>query len=142
MTTPAYAVAGDLAADPWGLTVPEETAPGLIARASRLIRRATITAVYDARDDGLPVLETLRDAFRDAVCSQVETWVKLSIDPSQGAADGGKVISSKSRGSASVQFSVQASTTEARARAATSLSSDALFILHEAGLAGGSPGTY
>lgn len=138
-----YAVPADLAASPWNLTtVPEADAERLIGYASRLIRRATVTALYTADTAGLPTDVALREAMRDATCSQVVTWVALAIDPAKGAADGGKVIAAKSLGSASVQYSVYASTVEARARAASRLSQDAALILTDAGLTGTSPAVY
>lgn len=129
-----YATVDDLGKPPWNLDIDPDVAEKLIARASRLARQATITARYDVDDNGAPTDETIAAAFRDAVCSQVETWTALDIDPAKGAADGGKAVAAKSFGGASIQYSTYASTVEARARAATQLSLDAHIILAEAGL--------
>lgn len=138
-----YAVPSDLAATPWNLTgVADPEAERLIGYASRLVRRATTTAVYAADETGLPTDTALRAALRDATCSQVLTWIALAVDPAKGAADGGKVVAAKSFGSASIQYSVYASTVEARARAAAALSPDAAMILADAGLTVGSPVVY
>lgn len=134
-----YATAEDLQAAPWSIELDPDTAESLIARASRLVRRATLTAVYDVDDDGAPTDATVAAAFRDAVCSQVETWAALDINPAKGAADGGSAIAAKSFGGASLQYVSDASTVEARARAATSLSADAHRILADAGLTSTGP---
>ena len=137
---PVYATPSDLAdwlPDPAPVTVAT-----LLARASRRVRRATITAVYDADTDGLPTNPHLRDAMRDAVCTQVATWVALGIDPVKGAADTVSTVASKSLGSASITYATNATAAQARADAATTLCPDALMILAEAGLLSWSPVAY
>jgi len=131
-----YATVGNVTTSPWFVDIDPEAAPLLLAVASRLVRAATRTAQYDVDDNGAPTDTVVAAAFRDAVCSQVATWVALSIDPVKGAADAGTTIGAKSFGGATIQYSVYASTVEARARAATSLSADAARILVDAGLIG------
>ena len=135
----AYAVPGDLAAAPWSLTLEGTPAVTIIGYASRLIRRATQTAIYDADTDGTPLDATLKAAMRDATCAQVAVWSALAINPALGAAEGARVASAKSLGGASIQYSNYAATVDARARAATRLSEDAMMILGDAGLLGGEP---
>lgn len=139
MTT--YATPADLAADPWGITPTPSNAGRLLHFASTLVRRATLTATYDVDTAGTPTDAAVLAAFRDATCSQVATWLALTIDPAKGDADAGGAVASKSIGSASVQYAVYASTAEARARAATQLSQDAALILADAGLLGARPWT-
>jgi hypothetical protein len=45
-----------------------------LASASREIRRATKTAIYDVDTDGYPTDTDLREAFRLATCAQVYWW--------------------------------------------------------------------
>ena len=111
-------------------------APELLRSASILVRRATLTARY-AVEDGMPTDELVRAAFADATCSQAGTWLALEIDPAKGTADAGKTVSAKSIGSASVQYAVYATTAQARADAAVSLSQEAWLILADAGLTNG-----
>jgi hypothetical protein len=131
------ATVGNLAASPWYVTglSPQDSAR-MLAFASRLVTRATMSATYNVDSDGMPTDTILRNALRDATCSQAATWAALNINPAKGAADAGNVIASKSRGAASIQYAVYASTVLERARAATQLSLDARIILAEAGLIG------
>ena len=62
-----------------GLTVPANAA-GLLARASRMVRRATVTALYDVDDDGNPTDATIVTALRDATVEQVAAWTELGVD--------------------------------------------------------------
>ena len=67
-----YATQADLTAyAPAGVTVPgEPETTRLLTAASKEIRRATTTAIYDVDDDGYPTDTTVREAFRDATCAQ------------------------------------------------------------------------
>jgi len=134
--TRQFATFSDLVKAPWSLEIEPKTAPRLLHFASNLVARATKTAIYRVDADGMPTDLRIVDALRDATCSQVTTWVGIGIDPAKGAADGGNAIASKSRGAASIQYAVYASTVLARASAATTLSMDARIILAEAGLNG------
>lgn len=130
-----YATSAELAT--WtGVDAPAN-ATALLRSASILVRRATLTAIYDVDEaTSLPTDTDLVAALRDATCSQVGTWIALAIDPATGAAAAaGKVVSAKSIGSGSVTYAVT-NTAQALADAATSLSGEALMILADAGLTG------
>ncbi len=138
-----YATQTDLEA--WyGTDTAPVTPDRVFARASRLVRRATINDLYATDSNGLPTDTDVRNAFRDAVCSQIETWAAADIDPAAGNVQTGKAsVASKKIGSAQVSYfagaagSVTAMTT--RANAATRLSEDAVLILRDAGLASAGP---
>lgn len=72
-----YATLTDLAAyAPAGTTLPDATeAVRLLTSASAVIRRATLTAVYDADTTGMPTDTTIRDTFRRATCAQALWWL-------------------------------------------------------------------
>ncbi|MBD5787112.1 hypothetical protein IF650_13070 [Cellulosimicrobium terreum] len=133
-----YATTTDLQADPWGLSPVPSNAGGLIRAASLLVSDATLSAVYDTDETGLPTDARVAEAFRDAVCSQVVTWVRLGIDPDAAGADAattsGRVTVSKSFGPASVTYVGVESAVAERARLATELTSGAAGILRAAGL--------
>lgn len=59
----------------------------LLARASRLVSAATKAAIYDTDPAGYPSDEDVREAFRDAVCAQVEVWAKRDAAASGDASD-------------------------------------------------------
>ncbi len=130
-----FATIDDLVLGSW-VDTPPSNALGLrvLRKASRLVARATLMALYDVDSAGAATDTRTREALRDATCSQAATWLALDIDPAKGAADAGKTVAAKSIGSASIQYSVYASTVEARAASATSLSDDAYLILAQAGL--------
>lgn len=107
----------------------------LLRTASQLVYRATINDHY-ATTGGIPSDPEVRQAFTDATCAQVESWVALGIDPVKGKADPGRVAASKSIGGASVSY-VQAGQAEARAHLVDHLTDEAAAILRQAGL--GSP---
>lgn len=120
-----------------------ETAPanatGLLRSASGLVRSSTKMATYGTDADGYPTDTALRTAFRDATTAQAKYWADLGIDPSKGAAGVAPLAASKSIGGASINYSVYATTAEARAGAAGVLGPDAFYILEEAGLLSGRP---
>lgn len=135
-----FATTSDLAKSPWFVTgVDSKDTARWLELASRLVARATMSARYATDEEGMPTDPVLRAGLRDATCSQAATWAALEVNPAKGAADGGNTVASKSRGAASVQYAVYASTVLERAKAATQLSLDARIILAEAGLTGGSP---
>lgn len=72
-----YAVRTDLIAYvPASTTVPTDPeATRLLTSASKLIRRATKTAIYDTDTSGYPTNVDIRQAFRDATCAQAEWWI-------------------------------------------------------------------
>lgn len=114
----------------------------LLRYANALVRRATLTAVYETDLDGSPADAAIAQALRDATTAQVEVWLSLSIDPVAGAADGGRVVASKALGPANIQYATYAATAEARARAARRLCDLSYSILLDAGLVGESPVIY
>lgn len=140
---PTYATPADLAAAPWRVNLTPESAEQLLGYANRMVRRATWNAIYDADDTtGLPTDADLAGALRDAVCTQVVTWLALEVDPSARDAKAAQVVASKAFGSGSIQYVNYASTVEARARAARNLSPDCLTILQGAGLLADGPVVY
>ena len=140
MSIPTYAVPTDLTVAPWSLTLTDTAATRLLYYASILIRRATKTAIYTADPlTGLPTDDTLLAAFKDATCAQVDACSQLDIDPAAGAGKAATVVTQKSHGGASIQYAAYASTVEARAQAAKHISPNALEILRDGGLVGGSP---
>ena len=87
-----YATQAELSAyAPAGVTVPgEPEATRLLTAASKEIRRATKTAIYDVDEDGYPTDTAIRQAFRDATCAQA-IW--RPGDPLPGAETGGEYSS-------------------------------------------------
>jgi hypothetical protein len=75
--TLVYAVLADLAGyAPAGTTLPDAPeATRLLTSASSVIRRATMTAVYEADTSGYPTDTAIRDAFRRATCAQALWWM-------------------------------------------------------------------
>ncbi len=137
-----YATPEDLTPD-WMPAAPTNAA-SLIRSASRLVRRATLTAYYATDAAGAPTAVTVVQAMRDATCAQVASWVEADISPLAGAAKASSApVASKSLGSASVSYDTSAAASvtamAARAAAATSLCQEAGMILAEAGLIGTRP---
>ena len=133
-----YATEADLSA--WMAPAPApENAAALLRSASGLVRSSTKMATYGTDADGYPTNTALRTAFRDATTAQAKYWADLGIDPSKGAAGVAPLAASKSIGGASINYSVYATTAEARAGAAGVLGPDAFYILEEAGLLSGRP---
>lgn len=75
--TLVYATLADLTGYvPAGTTVPSDPeATRLLTSASAVIRRATLTAVYEADTSGYPTDTAIRDAFRRATCAQALWWL-------------------------------------------------------------------
>lgn len=61
-------------------------APSVLARASRLIDRALVGAVYVVDSQGLPTDTPITEALRDAVCAQIEWWDETGDTTGIGAA--------------------------------------------------------
>lgn|GEM_PF-606738 len=140
-----YATVADLLDEPWGITSPPAHAGRLLAYASRLVRRATMTAVYAVDDGGAPTSSGVAAAFRDATCSQVVAWLTAGIDPAGGAVQlEAAPVRAKRLGSGAVEYDTAASASvtamTARAAAATTLAGDAYLILADAGLTSTRPG--
>ncbi|MFE5895835.1 hypothetical protein ACFQ67_00140 [Streptomyces sp. NPDC056488] len=58
-----------------GLAAPDNAAR-LLARASRLVDRAVVAALYTVDLSGYPSDTDIRQGFRDATCAQVEAWAR------------------------------------------------------------------
>lgn len=71
-----YATRAELVAyAPAGTVLPADPeATRLLTSASKIIRRATKTAIYDVDVDGYPTNSVIRQAFRDATCAQALWW--------------------------------------------------------------------
>lgn len=139
MKTPPYATADDFAASDWNITPPPANLDRLLATASRMVRRATMTAYYATDTAGSPTDSDVAEAMREATCAQAGTWGLTDIDPAKGGVQlGGKLIASKSLLGGSISYDNGAAgsvtTMQARGTAATELSTDAYLILAEAGL--------
>jgi hypothetical protein len=139
-----YATTTDLTDGGWAPQAPA-AAPTLLRFASRLVRRATMTATYATDDAGAPTHEVVRAAFRDATCAQVAAWIASGVDPVAGGAQPiAAPVRGKSLGSGRIEYDTSGSASvtalTARARAATSLGQEALLILADAGLIGPRPG--
>ncbi|GAA1327589.1 hypothetical protein GCM10009592_14620 [Brachybacterium rhamnosum] len=100
-----YATQEDLAE--WSSVPIPDTVDRMLEAASRLIERATITAVYPTDPDGYPVDGDTRDGFRMATCAQVAAWVELGVNPILGAAGvtAKPTLTGKSIGGASLSYS-------------------------------------
>ena len=110
----------------------------LLTVASRWVRHATRTAVYDTTSAGLPSDEDLVEAMRDATVEQVLAWVRTGIRPDEGATGAASgVVASKQLRSAQIQYAVYAESAKDRVKVATQLAPAAAMILADAGLLGG-----
>ena len=120
----------------------EQTAPAnataLLRSASMLVRRATITAIYDADSNGIPTDGAVLSAFRDATCAQVAAWVTAGIDPAGGGVATSAPVRSKKLGSGSVDYDTSVNSSvaafQAKKAATSSLTYEAWLILSQAGL--------
>lgn len=134
-----YATVEDLATEPWSITPSPANVGRLLAAASRLVRRATLTARYAVDTTGAPTDETIAAVFRDATCAQVLAWTTADVDPAAGGVQlQAAPVQSKRLGSGGVTYDTSASASvtamNARAAVATTLSEDAALILADAGL--------
>jgi len=76
-----YATAADLEAYT-GQPAPDN-AGRLLARASRLVDRAMVAAVYDTDASGYPDDPDVLDGFRDATCAQAAAWAKRETEATE-----------------------------------------------------------
>lgn len=60
-----------------------EGAGRLLARASRLVDRAMVAAVYETDASGYPAAEDVREGLRDAVCAQVAVWADRNTEAAE-----------------------------------------------------------
>jgi hypothetical protein len=106
--------------------------------ASRLVRRDTQTAIYDVLNDGAtPSDPNVAEAFTEATCAQVNSWVTAGIDPfASGLQKAGTAIASKSLDGKAISYdnSVNNSVAAFRARQALieELCPEAVLILQDA----------
>lgn len=75
----AYATSDDVedfvSEDVW-LAVVDLDVDRLAARATELID-SKVRAAFAIDDDGIPTESTIAEAFRDAVCAQIEFWMEV-----------------------------------------------------------------
>lgn len=134
-TIPAYATTGDLVVEPWNIAPVPANAGRLLRAAARLIRAATITAIYNTDADGAPTHPDVVTAFRDASCAQVVAWLAADVDPTAPVtAKPARVAASKSLGSGSVTYADADQLLTERAQLHTTLTREAHAILLDAGL--------
>ncbi|QXN74224.1 head-to-tail adaptor [Gordonia phage ObLaDi] len=120
-----------------GVDLPDEqTELRWLAKASRLVEKATLRDYYEVTAAGMPADPEVIETFRDAVIAQAVAWKAARIDPIGGVLAQDDVVSSQSADGASVSYAVLR-TPEAIAAAVDSLCSDAVDILKLAGLADG-----
>lgn len=120
-----YATVDDLLADNWLEQAPPGNVEALLRSASRLVRAATRTAIYDVTPAGLPVDSDIAGAFRDATCAQVAAWVALDVDPTAGAGAVTSSTTTSSIGSASITREARAGQDDERAASVHQLVPDA-----------------
>lgn len=105
----------------------------LIRAASTLVRNATRAAMYDITPAGAPSDDDVAAGFRDAVCTQVATWVSLGIDPAKAGIATEAPIAAKSLGGRSVTYDTAGTSSvtamQAKAKLTTTLTDDAAAIL-------------
>lgn len=67
-------------------TVPEQPeSDRLLERASTLIDRATVAAIYDTDANGIPSADDIIQVFADATCAQVAYWIATDDELGQTA---------------------------------------------------------
>jgi len=110
----------------------------LLRSASMLVRSATATSVYGVDETGLPSDANVAEAFRDATCAQVASWVGAGVDPSGAGLSTTAPVRGKKLGSGSVEYdtAVSGSVTafQAKRAAAVTLCPEAFMILQQAGV--------
>lgn len=119
-----------------GQTVPDG-ASGLLDRASRLVDRALISAVYKVDDQGNPTDSGKLQAVQDATCEQVSSWITAGVDPAGAGLVAKSAIASKSLDGASVSYdnslSASVAAMKSRQRASAVLCDQSMLILQQAG---------
>ncbi|WP_157978672.1 MULTISPECIES: head-tail connector protein [Nocardia] len=136
-----YAAPDDLM-DGWLDEEPEEAeATRLIRAASILVRKATRCDIYEVDPAGLPVDLDILHAMRDATCAHASMWLRAGIDPDAGTAGRTVAIKSQTADGGSVTYADGPQIGEIAA-SLRALSSQALDILRNAGLASTRPSTW
>lgn len=131
-----YADSTELAA--WTGVAAPANATQLLRSASMLLRSATLTSVYGTDETGLPAEAKVAEAFRDATCAQVASWVGAGVDPSGAGISTTAPVRGKRLGSGSVEYDTAASSSvtafQAKRVAAVTLCPEAFMILQQAGI--------
>lgn len=113
-----------------------ETAPAnagrLLARASRLVDRAMVAAIYDTTPAGYPSDTDVLAGFRDATCVQVEAWANRETAQADGSDPAASPWTSVSAGGLS--FSRPADAVPVAVADDTALTAEAVEILEGLGL--------
>ncbi|MFD2792580.1 hypothetical protein ACFS27_03365 [Promicromonospora vindobonensis] len=131
-----YATEADLSAAPWSITPLPANVGRLLAYASRLVRKATRSAVYDTDTTGAPTGTTVVAGFRDAVCAQVAAWSAAGItDPAaEAASTSGGVVTNKSLGPRAVGYAGAEAAAAERARITRGLTDEAAGYIDDLNL--------
>lgn len=128
-----YATPADLAA--WSGQPTPDNAARLLREASIRVRAATMRDLYDTAPSGLPALDDLSGAMRDATCAQAEAWSVAGVDPTGGVAADQAVVAKTALDGAAVEFDAAAITAARAELLGPGLTSTALAILRSVGLA-------
>ncbi|MFE3052365.1 hypothetical protein [Nocardia sp. NPDC059239] len=136
-----YATPDDLM-DGW-LDEPPETAEALrlIRAASRLVRKATRCDLYHVDPSGLPTDPDIIEVMRDATCAHAAMWKRAGINPDAGTAGRQIAIKAQTADGGAVTYADGPSAAEISA-SLSRLSTQALDILREAGMASARPQTW
>lgn len=134
-----YATTGDVQAAPWSVDPLPANVGRQLAYASRLVRKATTSAVYATDATGAPTDTAVITGFRDAVCAQVAAWAALGVtDPAaEAAASSGGVVTNKSLGPRAVGYAGAEAKAAERARICRELTDEAAGYLADLGLCDG-----
>lgn len=135
-----YATIDDLEA--WTQDDVPDNAPLQLRSASILVRQATRCDYYNVDSAGKPSDPIVLQAFNDATCCQVASWIKAGIDPTGSVAavigTTGALVSSSGIGSGTVTYDSSAVTSAANVAAlqdaVQSINPEAAQILQDAGL--------
>lgn len=121
-----------------GATAPADI--GLkLTRASRLVDKELLCAVYDVDDTGTATDAEVLAALRDATCEQVAAWVASGTEDGTGAAP---VYQDVQIGSVRLGRGATSGGAGGGGSAATRLAPQARMVLEQARLTGHAPRTY
>lgn len=115
---------------------PVKDATVLLRHASGLVTDAISGAVYATTAEGLPTLQSVLKAVKDATCEQAQAWALNGIDPRKGTAALKPIVTTKALAGASVSYGQSADVQQAIVDLASglSLTAPAYLILENAGL--------
>lgn len=115
---------------------PPDNIDALLATASRLVRKATKSAIYDVDAAGKPSDVDVLAAFRDATVLHAKAMADAGItSPNAGAAGISALVTSASIVGASVSYAgATGDTLTARAGLLSTLCADALWCLESVGM--------